>query len=179
MAGPCASCCFCWNPFSISKDEPTKQTLGASINSSDFYTSLSFLLALIASSAPHFNRELFIRFKEFTELKKLQLISRDSCAPNINISHALTLIFACTLTLFFIKKPFKRLLKAQMESLNFGSNGASRTILHAKRHHQNPWLLLYSIGSLFDAQNGCATIDRRNKLFKRLAAPCCYLSALR
>ena len=61
---------------------------------------LSFLLALTVSVALYSSRELF------TELKELQPISNDSCAPTINISRARTLIPARVLTPL-TKEPFK------------------------------------------------------------------------
>ena len=77
-------------------------------------------LALTASVTPHFSRKLF------TELKELQLISSDSCAPTVYISRALTLIPARASTPP-TKEPFKRPLKAQLGSPDFGSSGALRT----------------------------------------------------
>ena len=85
-----------------------------------FALSLSFLLALISSVTPHSSRELF------TELKELQSISNESCAPTFDIPRACTLIPACASTLP-TKEPFKRLLKAQLGSSNFGANAALRT----------------------------------------------------
>ena len=85
-----------------------------------FVLSLSFLLALTAFIAPYSSRELF------TELKELQPISNDSCAPIVNISRSSTLISSRVSTPS-TKEPFKRLLKTQLGSPNFGTSAASRT----------------------------------------------------